>query len=135
MEQQGLSLAQGLRQTAARHRPLLLGLGVALALALYRQWPWWVALLAALGMAAPFAACALAWRHVLQHRQGLCAALAGDAMGLRESLQALTDAALSRPWAHSSPPGACPPPISSWLSRPRSRGRAGVADRFAPSGL
>ena len=77
MEQQGPGgLAQGLRQTAARHRPLLLGLGVALALALYRQWPWWVALLAALGMAAPFAACALAWRHVLQHRQGLCAALA-----------------------------------------------------------
>ena len=36
MEQQGLSLAQGLRQTAARHRPLLLGLSVAL----YRQWPW-----------------------------------------------------------------------------------------------
>lgn len=99
MEQQGPGgLAQGLRQTAARHRPLLLGLGVALALALYRQWPWWVALLAALGMAAPFAACALAWRHVLQHRQGLCAALAGDAMGLQESLQALTDAALRRPW-------------------------------------
>lgn len=91
-------LTQGLLRVAGQQRNTLLALGVALAMALFRQWPWWAALLVALGMAAPFVMYVMTRRHVLQHRQGLRAALLGDEPLLRARMQALTEAALHRPW-------------------------------------
>ena len=88
---------RGMRRVAVRHHAWLTGLGVVLILALYRPWPW-VALLAALGMAAPFAAHALAWRYARWHLEGLRAALTGDEPLLRQCQQALAQAAGRLPW-------------------------------------